>query len=99
MGASMVQISSKLVKGRDERSRFCRAHADGHYLVAMIGFMPGFPYLTGLPQAICLSLAELHREVPFRAGSARYRLADERAFFRLQHQGDGSSSEDTAPSF
>lgn len=28
---------------------FAALHADGHYLVAMIGFMPGFPYLTGLP--------------------------------------------------
>ena len=31
---------------------FAARHADGHYLVAMIGFMPGFPYLTGLPQQL-----------------------------------------------
>lgn len=31
---------------------FAARHADGHYLVAMIGFMPGFPYLTGLPQEL-----------------------------------------------
>lgn len=31
---------------------FALRHADGHYLVAMIGFMPGFPYLTGLPQQL-----------------------------------------------
>ncbi|MFC5648156.1 5-oxoprolinase subunit PxpB [Paenibacillus solisilvae] len=31
---------------------FAARHAGGHYLVAMIGFMPGFPYLTGLPQEL-----------------------------------------------
>lgn len=28
---------------------FIRRHAEAEYRVAMIGFMPGFPYLTGLP--------------------------------------------------
>ncbi|MFS0723334.1 5-oxoprolinase subunit PxpB [Paenibacillus sp. 1P07SE] len=29
--------------------RFTRMHQDAEHTVAMIGFMPGFPYLTGLP--------------------------------------------------
>jgi inhibitor of KinA len=29
--------------------RFIECHASGRYIVTMIGFMPGFPYLTGLP--------------------------------------------------
>ncbi|QYR22908.1 5-oxoprolinase subunit PxpB [Paenibacillus sp. sptzw28] len=28
---------------------FIERHASGSYIVTMIGFMPGFPYLTGLP--------------------------------------------------
>jgi inhibitor of KinA len=28
------------------------AHTDGHYTVAMIGFLPGFPYLEGLSPAL-----------------------------------------------
>lgn len=31
---------------------FVALHAGGKYEVAMIGFMPGFPYLTGLPEAL-----------------------------------------------
>ncbi|MDQ0111022.1 5-oxoprolinase subunit PxpB [Paenibacillus harenae] len=30
----------------------CRRHAEADYQVAMIGFMPGFPYLIGLPESI-----------------------------------------------
>lgn len=29
-------------------------HAEAIYTVAMIGFSPGFPYLEGLPEALCL---------------------------------------------
>ncbi|WP_020617614.1 5-oxoprolinase subunit PxpB [Paenibacillus daejeonensis] len=29
--------------------RFVRMHQEAEHVVAMIGFMPGFPYLTGLP--------------------------------------------------
>ena len=29
-----------------------RAHAAGEYRVAMLGFLPGFPYLLGLPQLL-----------------------------------------------
>lgn len=31
---------------------FASAHASGAYTVAMIGFLPGFPYLAGLPVAL-----------------------------------------------
>jgi len=31
---------------------FIRAHASAQYEVAMIGFTPGFPYMTGLPEAL-----------------------------------------------
>lgn len=30
------------------------AHASARYQVAMVGFQPGFPYLLGLPQCLCL---------------------------------------------
>ncbi|WP_219838605.1 5-oxoprolinase subunit PxpB [Paenibacillus sp. R14(2021)] len=39
---------------------FIRQHAAGVYQVAMIGFMPGFPYLTGLSER----LAQPRRESP-----------------------------------
>ncbi|MGO4371246.1 5-oxoprolinase subunit PxpB [Paenibacillus sp. MCAF20] len=38
----------------------CRRHAEAEYKVAMIGFMPGFPYLIGLPE----SLAQPRKAVP-----------------------------------
>lgn len=31
---------------------FAERHASARYTVAMIGFMPGFPYLTGLPREL-----------------------------------------------
>lgn len=33
--------------------KLIRIHAEGSYQVAAIGFCPGFPYLTGLPDALC----------------------------------------------
>ncbi|MBM7566808.1 5-oxoprolinase subunit PxpB [Paenibacillus sacheonensis] len=39
---------------------FVALHAGGKYEVAMIGFMPGFPYLTGLPE----DLAQPRRPSP-----------------------------------
>jgi len=39
---------------------FIAAHSTGQYLVAMIGFMPGFPYLSGLSP----ELAQPRLEVP-----------------------------------
>lgn len=38
----------------------CSKHAGAEYRVAMIGFMPGFPYLTGLPE----QLAQPRKSVP-----------------------------------
>ncbi len=35
-----------------EETVFVKRHASAQYRVAMIGFMPGFPYLTGLPQEL-----------------------------------------------
>lgn len=31
---------------------YIKRHADAEYTAAMIGFMPGFPYLTGLPEEL-----------------------------------------------
>ena len=31
---------------------FIAAHAGGEYTVALIGFMPGFPYMSGLDEAL-----------------------------------------------
>lgn len=44
-----------------------RRHAVGDYHVAMIGFMPGFPYLSGLDPALALPRLATPRSVP--AGS------------------------------
>lgn len=33
-------------------AQFTERHASARYRVAMIGFMPGFPYLTGLPREL-----------------------------------------------
>lgn len=42
-----------------------RLHAGAEYRVAMIGFLPGFPYLVGLPAALATPrLAEPRTEVP-----------------------------------
>lgn len=38
----------------------CRRHSEAEYHVAMIGFMPGFPYLIGLPD----SIAQPRKAVP-----------------------------------
>jgi|CeladaMinimDraft_18_1061708.scaffolds.fasta_scaffold00897_3 inhibitor of KinA len=47
---------------------FVSAHASARYTVAMIGFMPGFPYLSGLPERLAQPrLATPRRRVP--AGS------------------------------
>ncbi|WP_286892273.1 5-oxoprolinase subunit PxpB [Thermobacillus sp.] len=47
---------------------FIAAHASARYTVAMIGFMPGFPYLSGLPERLAQPrLAVPRRRVP--AGS------------------------------
>jgi TIGR00370 family protein len=47
---------------------FIEAHASARYTVAMIGFMPGFPYLSGLPEHLAQPrLAAPRRRVP--AGS------------------------------
>lgn len=49
-------------------AEFVRRHVDAAYRVAMIGFAPGFPYLTGLPEALALPrLSSPRRAVP--AGS------------------------------
>lgn len=40
--------------------RFAREHAGAEYEVAMLGFAPGFPYLTGLPE----HLAQPRRQTP-----------------------------------
>ncbi len=45
-----------------------RLHSEADYVVRMIGFMPGFPYLAGLPAALQVPREERPRlEVP--AGS------------------------------
>ena len=36
----------------NEDLRVVKIHTSGHYLVYMIGFAPGFPYIGGLPEAI-----------------------------------------------
>jgi KipI family sensor histidine kinase inhibitor len=51
-----------------EPRAFIEAHASARYTVAMIGFMPGFPYLSGLPERLAQPrLASPRRRVP--AGS------------------------------
>lgn len=53
--------------GMDPRE-FIEAHASAQYTVAMIGFLPGFPYLSGLPERLAQPrLAAPRRRVP--AGS------------------------------
>lgn len=53
--------------GMDPES-FIAAHASARYTVVMIGFMPGFPYLSGLPERLAQPrLAVPRRRVP--AGS------------------------------
>jgi inhibitor of KinA len=47
---------------------FVAAHASARYTVALIGFMPGFPYLSGLPERLAQPrLSAPRRRVP--AGS------------------------------
>jgi inhibitor of KinA len=42
-----------------------RLHTNARYRVAMIGFLPGFPYLVGLPAALAMPrLAEPRMQVP-----------------------------------
>ncbi len=47
---------------------YAAMHAEAEYTVAMLGFMPGFPYLTGLPERLAQPRrAEPRKSVP--AGS------------------------------
>lgn len=44
-----------------------RMHADGDYVVAMLGFLPGFAYLRGLAPELCLPRRAPRPRVPARS--------------------------------
>jgi KipI family sensor histidine kinase inhibitor len=48
-GPDLTDVAA--IAGMDERA-VVDLHAGGDYIVFMLGFMPGFPYLGGLPAAI-----------------------------------------------
>ena len=88
-GADLKQASERA--GISEAD-FAARHADGHYLVAMIGFMPGFPYLTGLPQQLSQPRrASPRSSVP--AGSVGI-AGGQTGIYPLTAPGDGDSSEE-----
>jgi inhibitor of KinA len=45
-GPDLAEAARRTGLSEDE---FVRRHAEAEYTVVMIGFLPGFPYLTGLP--------------------------------------------------
>lgn len=50
-GIDLADVAERL--GTDQE-RIVDAHANAHYTVAMIGFLPGFAYLAGLPGWLAL---------------------------------------------
>ena len=50
-GIDLADVAERL--GTDQE-RIVDTHANAHYTVAMIGFLPGFAYLTGLPGWLAL---------------------------------------------
>ncbi len=64
-GADLTSTADELGLDADG---LVRAHSDGEYVVAFCGFVPGFGYLTGLPEALHVArFAEPRTRVP--AGS------------------------------
>jgi KipI family sensor histidine kinase inhibitor len=64
-GPDLEEVAAKTGMGGDE---VIRRHAGGEYVVAMIGFAPGFPYLMGMDPALaCPRLESPRVRVP--AGS------------------------------
>lgn len=51
-GAFGPDLAACAARSGMAEAEFIAAHASIDYKVALIGFMPGFPYLTGLPQAL-----------------------------------------------
>ncbi|HEY3204854.1 MAG TPA: 5-oxoprolinase subunit PxpB [Thermoanaerobaculia bacterium] len=49
-GDDLPELSRASGLSRDE---FARRHAAAEYRVAFVGFVPGFPYLVGLPPELC----------------------------------------------
>ena len=64
-GPDLTHVAERAGLGADEAAAL---HASGSYRVAMLGFMPGFPYLLGLPRRLATPRRDSPRvEVP--AGS------------------------------
>ncbi|PZD94819.1 allophanate hydrolase [Paenibacillus sambharensis] len=59
-GSGGPDLGSCAARAEMRPEQFIEAHAAAVYTVAMIGFMPGFPYMTGLPER----LAQPRREAP-----------------------------------
>ncbi|MBW5446977.1 5-oxoprolinase subunit PxpB [Cohnella sp. CFH 77786] len=59
-GADGPDLAACAARSGMTAERFVEAHASAPYEVAMIGFAPGFPYLSGLPE----SLAQPRKESP-----------------------------------
>ncbi|CAM4337157.1 5-oxoprolinase subunit PxpB [Paenibacillus tarimensis] len=59
-GDSGPDLDSCAARAGMRPEQFIEAHAEAVYTVAMIGFMPGFPYMTGLPER----LAQPRRTTP-----------------------------------
>lgn len=51
-GAYGPDLTASAARSGMSEADFVALHCSVPYQVAMIGFMPGFPYLTGMPQAI-----------------------------------------------
>jgi KipI family sensor histidine kinase inhibitor len=58
LGLDLVAAAARLGLATDELARL---HAGAEYLVYFIGFTPGLPYMTGMPERICLPRLETPR--------------------------------------
>jgi KipI family sensor histidine kinase inhibitor len=50
-GEDLAEVAQRTGRAVDE---VLRLHAGAEYTVRMLGFLPGFPYLDGLPEALRL---------------------------------------------
>jgi biotin-dependent carboxylase-like uncharacterized protein len=71
--ADTAELETRLDMAWDE---IVRLHAGASYTVAFIGFMPGFPYLLGLPEALHLARRETPRD---RLSAGAVAIADGQA--------------------
>lgn len=63
-GEDLDAVATAIGRTREDVARM---HADGDYVVAMLGFLPGFAYLRGLARELCLPRRAPRPRVPARS--------------------------------